>query len=89
MQGQSYVWDFVCELLIVAKYENYIEIISNEVHFFAVDWDLERIWQKAHFKKSASDPKTHYHSMCSFGLKADEPLRVKNDHLKELFAYYF
>lgn len=50
-QGQSYVWDFVCELLIVAKYENYIEIISNEIHFFAVDWELERIWQKAHFKK--------------------------------------
>lgn len=37
VQGQSYVWDFVCELLIVAKYENYIEIISNEVYFFAVD----------------------------------------------------
>lgn len=37
VQGQSYVWDFVCELLIVAKYENYIEIISNEIHFFAVD----------------------------------------------------
>lgn len=23
----------LCELLIVAKYENYIAIISNEVHF--------------------------------------------------------
>lgn len=56
VQGQSYVWDFVCELLIVAKYENYIEIISNEVHFFAVDWDLERIWQKAHLKKISFRP---------------------------------
>ena len=32
VQGQSYVWDFVW-IINVAKYENYIEIISFEVLF--------------------------------------------------------